>query len=109
MQRNAINVEPVLNFRLKGKRNNVARAGATFEHILNSVLFPSFSPEVEELERSVSVKMIDFAHVWPAEVGQHSTKHFLLLLVTMPLMFSTFNAVLKKNCSTLSSSCSLHF
>ena len=105
MQWNSINVELVLNFELKEKGYNVA----TFEHILNSVVFPSFSPELDDLERSVSVKMIDFAHVWPAEVGQHSTKHFLLLLVTMPLMFSTFNAVLKKNCSTLSSSCSLHF
>ena len=33
MQRNAINVEPVLNFRLKGKRNNVARGGGRLLNI----------------------------------------------------------------------------
>jgi len=44
----------------------------TFHFYGSSLLFvydasACFSPEVEELERSVSVKMIDFAHVWPAE------------------------------------------
>jgi len=44
----------------------------TFHFYGSSLLFvydasACFSPELDQLERSVSVKMIDFAHVWPAE------------------------------------------
>ena len=68
-------------------------------------MFPSFSPELDDLERSVSVKMIDFAHVWPAEVGAEFNKNiFSSFLVfgdslkqnAMPRILSSLNAVLKK-------------
>ena len=51
---------------LKGERSKIKWIRTSFSDFFVS----SLSAEDEDLlERSASIKMIDFAHVWPAEVG----------------------------------------